>query len=205
MVSQAYLLTLSTLILSASMANAAKAEAQGVGPFPVESIEFRGTGCPARHGQAFSSLDGRRVEISLPDYVLSHDPARPLVRKSCNFAIQVPGIRGYRPVVREVRLRAYNRLQDNARANIQLEVFRAGERGSVLSKALHSRNRGSITIRQGLISEQSIDCGAGFTLRANTSAVLTNPSLQPSGNVDLTGTVRTGSVSLHLNWERCSS
>lgn len=104
---------------------------------------------------------------------LKKDNSASLARGSCTFAMSVTADAHKRIRVQQAQqffsLKSFENVN---KVKIDLEVFRAGERGLVMSAELPTANQKEK--RHGYLSQEDVlvsECGAGLTLRGNLSAL----------------------------------
>jgi len=140
-------------------------------------LSVNGTGCPlGRLGTSVDvDLERNQVEISFRRNTAETGGrmAKSLDRKNCALALPIKVPADRRLVISQVDMSAKLETKQNSKAQISLEAFVSGTRGTVEAKVLETGTlpkQGRLLLRRNEVLKSA--CGASAILRMNTSSVL---------------------------------
>ena len=166
------LLALSVLALGCSLATAAHADDISLG-IP----GYGGTGCPGGSVSATLSPDAKSLSLLFDSYLVEAggDTGKSFDRKSCSLAIPVKVPAGKSVSILAIDFRGYNSLPTSAKSEFRVEYFIAGGQGPVFVRSFNGPRQGTFQTSDKLTARSVVwsACGAGVTLRTNSSLKVT--------------------------------
>jgi len=138
---------------------------------------YGGTGCPGGTASVSLSRDGKSLTLRFTRYAVSAGGAtgRTFDRKSCNLAIPVRVPAGKSVSILAIDFTGYNSLPASAKSEFRVEYFLAGGQGPVLTRGFNGPKQGTFKTTDRLTARSVVwsACGAGVTLRTNSSLKVT--------------------------------
>ena len=139
---------------------------------------YGGPGCPGGSASVSLSRDGKSLTLRFTRYAVSAGGAtgRTFDRKSCNLAIPVRVPAGKSVSILAIDFRGYNSLPASAKSEFRVEYFIAGGQGPVLTRSFNGPWQGTFKTSDQLKASSVVwsACGAGVTLRTNSSLKVTS-------------------------------
>ena len=138
---------------------------------------YGGTGCPGGSASVSLSRDGKSLTVRFTRYAVSAggSTGRTFDRKSCSLAIPVKVPAGKSVSILAIDFRGYNSLPTSAKSEFRVEYFIAGGQGPVFVRSFNGPRQGTFQTSDKLTARSVVwsACGAGVTLRTNSSLKVT--------------------------------
>lgn len=142
--------------------------------FETGGLDIVGTNCLVPNGShELIPQEGNENRFGFnTEFYLKKDAATKLARGSCSFSLVVTAKKGHKVLVANAYQTVSLRAADQARAMINLEVFKAGSRNEVISESLNAEGRSAkknAALQKGDLAAIT-ECSGSIILRGNLSA-----------------------------------
>ena len=138
-------------------------------------FSYGGTGCPQDSINIYYH-NNNPIEAIFTMFIINADPYTNSLRKSCSIALPIAPQFGQQVSLEEVRLYGFHYLSDEAKAELNVEIFVAGDVGPIQTASFSNKR----TFTRDFSSPEWTPCGKAAILRINMAAKLSNPSKHPA-------------------------
>ena len=160
---------------------------------------YGGPGCPGGTASVALSRDGQSLSVSFDRYQVRAKGG--FDRKACSLSIPVKVPKGKSVSILAFEFRGYNQLPAGAKSTFKVEYFFAGGKGQIFTRTVNGPKTGSFSSKDTAIAAWS-GCGAGVTLRTNSSLLVSSPGGKSASASIRAQDVKTAIV-YRLRWRDC--
>lgn len=148
------------------------------------ALKSSGSGCRHQSEQT-AQVEGETLQIPVGT-AASKSSGQSFLREACNSVISMTAPKGHKLVVSHLSAPGFVDLAPGTRAQIQLEIFKAGRRGEqqvYKNVAQAGRLQKPILFEQEDVLFES-ECGESFNLRSQSSIMLSEGLRKSSASLD---------------------